>query len=179
MNKNNLLTLLQNYEPFFEKEKIFKKEMIHFIENNKDFCTKNNTKGHITGSAWVIDNTQKNALLIHHKKLNKWLQMGGHIENQDITIFDTALREAKEESGITNFIIKEEIFDIDIHTIPQKNEVPEHLHYDIRILLICNETNFEHLQKEEINAIQWFSIEDLLQSENESIQRMAQKIDNV
>ena len=89
----------------------------------------------MTGSAWIVDESRKYVLLTHHAKLNRWLQPGGHADG-DENIFNVGLREAMEETGIPSFkYIPVGLFDIDIHPIPARGDVPEHDHYDIRILL--------------------------------------------
>ncbi len=40
--------------------------------------------GHFTASAFLLNHDQTKFLLMHHKKLNKWLQLGGHCESDDI-----------------------------------------------------------------------------------------------
>ncbi|MEP6963752.1 MAG: NUDIX hydrolase, partial [Acidobacteriota bacterium] len=71
-----------------------------------------------------------------HKRLNRWLQMGGHIEPGDRTLLDAALREAREESGLEGVRpLSAAIFDLDVHAIPARKDEPEHFHYDVRFLL--------------------------------------------
>lgn len=91
----------------------------------------------MTGSAWLLNPDGTKVLLTHHKKLNRWLQFGGHSDGESNT-WNVALREVTEESGIQNIqFVSSDIFDVDIHTIPEnskKNE-PEHKHYDIRFFI--------------------------------------------
>ncbi|MDZ7646212.1 MAG: NUDIX hydrolase [Cytophagales bacterium] len=91
--------------------------------------------GHITGSAWIVDPSNTQALLVHHAKLNKWVQPGGHADG-DENILQVALREAEEETGLKNFkVLSDPPFDVDIHLIPERADFPEHFHFDIRYLL--------------------------------------------
>ena len=90
--------------------------------------------GHITGSAWVVDPAGSRLLLTHHRKLGKWLQLGGHSDGEPDTLA-VALREAREESGLRVRPISNAVLDIDIHTIPALKGEPAHLHYDVRFAL--------------------------------------------
>ena len=135
--------------------------MIDFIEHNPDCFERTNLEGHVNGSAWVLSPDEQKVLLTHHKKLNRWLQLGGHSDG-DPNTWNVALREATEESGIQGieFVIKE-IFDIDIHTIPEnpkKNE-PEHKHYDVRFLLKAPTEDF--IVSEESNSLKWVDKKEL------------------
>lgn len=77
--------------------------------------------GHFTASGIVLNKNKTHILLTHHKFLDKWIQLGGHIDKLDNTVYGAALRECREESGIDNIeLISNNIFDIDIHNIPKK-----------------------------------------------------------
>lgn len=91
--------------------------------------------GHITGSAWILNAVGTHTLLTHHRKLDLWLQLGGHADG-DPDVRRVALREAREESGLDRFeFVSSAIFDLDIHRIPARKQEPEHWHYDVRFLL--------------------------------------------
>lgn len=172
-----LLSALKAYKTNDVKEQGMLKQMINFIEQNTDCFERSNQAGHITGSAWLLSPDEKKVLLTHHKKLNRWLQVGGHSDGQNNT-WDVALREATEESGIQNisFLIQD-IFDIDVHAIPEnkkKNE-PEHLHYDVRFLLKAPSEDF--IISEESNDLKWVSAQQLLSMDgiSPSLLRMLQK----
>lgn len=76
-------------------------------------------------------------LLVFHRKLDRWLQPGGHVEDGDPSVFDTALREAREETGLADFSapLGAAILDLDVHAIPAFDADPAHFHYDVRFLL--------------------------------------------
>jgi 8-oxo-dGTP pyrophosphatase MutT (NUDIX family) len=114
--------------------------------------------------------------MVHHAKLNKWLQPGGHADG-DENIVQVALREAREETGLNTFtVIQNGIFDIDIHPIPQRQSMPEHDHYDVRFLLEANDDE-PLIRSEESHEVVWISIDDLYQitAGNASIVRMMNK----
>lgn len=135
MHRNQILTLLKNYHPCESEEIAYKKAILKFIEQNKDCFERSNKKGHITASAWLLNEDKSKALLTHHAKLNKWMQLGGHCDG-DADVLAVAIKEAQEESGIDEIKpIMNEIFDVDVHLIPSNAKDEAHYHYDIRFLL--------------------------------------------
>jgi 8-oxo-dGTP pyrophosphatase MutT (NUDIX family) len=134
--------------------------------------------GHLTVSAWITDAENEFVLLVHHKKLNKWLQPGGHIDDDDSSFVDAALREASEETGLEDLELAQDhgnaIFDLDVHHIPARADEPAHFQYDIRFRFVAQRAALT-LNHEECHAIQWFKrseieIDAMIDS---SVRRMA------
>lgn len=116
--------------------------------------------GHITGSAFIINQTRDKVLLTHHAKLDIWIQLGGHCDGIKDPFF-TAWREAYEESGLTLITpISQDIFDIDIHQIPQKGTIPAHLHYDLRYLFEADDDAKLTISSES-HDLRWVSLSKL------------------
>ena len=91
--------------------------------------------GHITGSAFVVDAATGRVLLHHHRRLGRWLQLGGHDEGEHDPLA-TALREGREESGLIDLTpLSPAILDVDLHEIPAGRSEPAHLHHDVRYAL--------------------------------------------
>jgi 8-oxo-dGTP pyrophosphatase MutT (NUDIX family) len=132
--------------------------------------------GHVTGSAWIVDTSFTQVLLTHHAKLNRWLQPGGHADG-DEDIFAVAQREAQEETGIVVFDTPfNGIFDIDIHTIPARDEFPAHQHYDVRFLFVAD-FHAPLIITSESNDLQWFPLASLENiTDNNSLLRMRNKV---
>ena len=151
-------------------------KMLNFFDNHDGCFEKDNLPGHFTGSAWVISPDKNKILMTHHKKLNMWLQLGGHADGEK-DLKSVALKEAKEESGFNNFsILSEEIFDLDIHKIEPMNEEPEHLHYDVRFLLEADPNEQDIIISEESHDVKWIHLDDVLEyNSEESISRMVEK----
>lgn len=152
-------------------------QTLAFVKSTKYCFENNNLPGHITGSAFILNKNENEALFTHHKKLNKWLQLGGHSDgNPDI--YHTVLREAKEESGILSFHFKQKmIFDVDIHEIPASKKIEKHLHFDLRFLLIAESSNL--IKSEESIDLKWIPLNEVNKFTNEkSIQRMVNKVIN-
>jgi len=91
--------------------------------------------GHVTGSAWLVDDSGEHVLLTHHRKLNAWLQLGGHSDGDPDTAA-VAQREAEEESGLAAELLSRAILDIDVHEIPARKADPAHFHFDVRFVLV-------------------------------------------
>ena len=155
-----LLKALQDYQNRFPEETQTVQKMCSFIKDNPDCFDRSLKSGHITGSAWVLSPDKSKALLTHHKKLNHWYQLGGHSDGDGDTR-RVALREATEESGIKGLsLMMPDIFDIDVHLIPENpaKKEPAHYHYDVRFLVQA--PCLEYAISEESNDLRWFSKED-------------------
>ena len=90
--------------------------------------------GHFTVSLFVLSLETRRVLLIHHTKLERWLQPGGHVEPGDRSIVDAGRRELLEETGVAVEARDCKPMGIDIHEIPAFRDEPAHLHFDCRFL---------------------------------------------
>lgn len=159
----------------FNAELDFREPMIELLSFTNCF-ERSLLHGHFTASAWVVDKDFKSALLTHHAKLDRWLQLGGHADGiEDLRV--VAQKELEEESGLSNTkFYSNKIFDIDIHTIPERKGVPKHDHYDVRFLFV-GDPREEIRKNHESMEIAWKSMEDIpaLCNGNDSILRMIKK----
>ena len=174
MERLQLIQALKFYITPYAEESTYIKSFLELLES-KDAYLRTNLPGHMTGSVWIVNSTKQKTLLVHHVNLKKWVQPGGHADG-DENILRVALREAEEETGIKKFKITPSIFDIDIHTIPARNNFQEHLHYDIRFLIEADEHD-PIIVSEESHDVKWFAIGDLENYTTErSVLRMKEKI---
>lgn len=104
-------------------------------EGGEDPFARARLAGHFTGSAWLVSADGRRVLLTHHRKLDRWLQLGGHADG-DRDLAAVALREAEEESGLPGLRLESQApFDLDRHWIPERGQVPGHWHYDARYVV--------------------------------------------
>lgn len=130
--------------------------------------------GHVTGSAWLVDESGMDVLLTHHRKLDRWLQLGGHSDG-DPSTRRVARREAEEESGLSVAAIIDEPFDIDIHEIPARKNDPAHFHFDIRYALVSTSGRAYRVSHES-NDLAWVPVDQVERYTTEtSVLRMARK----
>ncbi|HRF54817.1 MAG TPA: NUDIX hydrolase [Aquimonas sp.] len=129
--------------------------------------------GHFTGSAWLVSADGARVLLMHHRKLDRWLQPGGHADG-DADLAAVALREAEEETGLRDLHVESGIFDIDAHRIPARGDVPEHTHYDVRYVIRTYSSEVPQGNEESL-ALAWVDIAALRDDPviDPSIRRMA------
>ena len=179
MHRNKLLTLLKNHHPTDPQEILFTEQITDFVNENPDCFERILLVGHVTGSAWVIDKSRQFTLLTHHRKLDKWFQTGGHCDG-DADVLNVALNEAHEETGLTDIqIINPNIFDIDIHQIPERKGVPAHLHYDVRFLFEADKNEPLSISSESTD-LAWIALLEVANlDDSESIMRMVNKMNKI
>ena len=176
--RENLCNELLNYARLHPEQADCARRVIHFVANTPDCFSRSHASGHITGSAWLLSPDGSMALLTLHRKLGKWLQLGGHADG-DADILRVAMREAQEESGISGIVpVSAHIFDVDIHRIPARPQANEgaHWHYDVRYLLRAPHERF--CISHESCALRWFTHTELLSPSfpvDESVRRLAKK----
>ncbi len=132
--RRSLIAELADYSVRHPDESILAERISGFVERRADAFLRSCLEGHITGSAFILDPGRSRLLFVHHVKLGKWLQPGGHCEEGE-TAHEAASREAFEETGLAVMRFQGlGVFDIDIHAIPARPGERDHLHYDIRYL---------------------------------------------
>lgn len=131
--------------------------------------------GHFTASCWLVDMAGQRVLLTHHRKLDRWLQLGGHADGER-DLREVALKEAEEESGLSGLRIEGPLFDLDRHWIPEHKGVPGHWHYDARYIVRAS-AGEDYVVSDESHALAWRDIAEVADDPamDESLRRMARK----
>ena len=148
---------------------------IDFLNSHPSVFERTHPPGHFTGSAWLVSADGTRVLLMHHRKLDRWLQPGGHADG-DTDLTRVALREAQEETGVIDLRVEGGIFDIDRHRIPARANEPEHWHYDVRYVVHAGGDD-RFVINEESRALAWRSVTDVVADDSfdASLRRMARK----
>jgi 8-oxo-dGTP pyrophosphatase MutT (NUDIX family) len=150
-------------------------DTIRFVEAHEDCLLRSCGPGHLTGSAWIVSPDRRRVLLTHHRKLDKWLQLGGHADG-DPDLPAVARREAQEESGLVHVRpLGTAIFDLDVHWIPPRKADPGHNHYDLRFAFEAEPTEPLRISHES-RDLAWVALDRVAElNPEESIARMVRK----
>ncbi len=180
MHRRPLLKMLRRYTEKNPDEADVAIRIERLVTSRADCFERTCRPGHITGSAWVLSHDRRRCLLVHHAKLNRWLQPGGHADGQ-ANVAEVARREAQEETGLIDLELIAEPLDIDVHLIPPRldrdgNQIEDaHEHHDIRFLFVAAPGQ-NLVISDESHEVRWFSHEEVLEvTDEESVLRMLHK----
>lgn len=141
---------------------------------------------HFTATAFIVDSA-KRTLLLHHKRLGRWMPPGGHID-ADETPQDAAKRECKEETGLDVEILGEtqpDLFAQDpdegcmlkkpfamlLENIPASEERGEGAHQHMDFLFLArpiDETQIPVLAEAEGREMRWFTRDEIASLDQET-----------
>lgn len=184
MSRRPLLDMLARYREAFPHEADVADRIVALVEEHIDCFDRTCRPGHVTAAAWILSADRRRVLLTHHRKLNRWLQLGGHTDGQ-WQVEEAALREAREESGLRHFeFVRIEgallPFDLDVHTIPARYDAAgglvedAHEHHDIRFLLVAADDAIEI--SDESHDLRWCTPAEVRElTDDESVLRMLRK----
>ncbi|MCB9386547.1 MAG: NUDIX hydrolase [Microthrixaceae bacterium] len=128
-------------------------------DHGETLADRTTSVGHLTGSALVLDSTAQRTLLMLHTKLDRWLQPGGHADG-DHELAGVALKEATEETGIVGLRVRVPAVDIDIHSVDHGDDLGEHLHLDLRFVVVAPDDAVEQ-GNHESQELRWVTPEEL------------------
>ena len=151
-----LLAQLRSYEPFDELEDCHRRAMVKLLTDSLDpFSRMCFQPGHFTASCYIVDG--RGRLLLHyHRRLQRWLQMGGHVDGQEMPEA-AALREGREESGLPD-LVASSMIDLDVHAIPAGKGEPDHNHFDVRFVARTNRPEAIAFDPAESSDLAWVTL---------------------
>jgi 8-oxo-dGTP pyrophosphatase MutT (NUDIX family) len=183
VHRSLLLQLLDGYQLEYPGELECVERIRELVGTNPSCFERTCMPGHITASAWIVSHDHTQYLLTHHRKLDRWLQLGGHADGETDAL-GVALREAREESGMADFDVLHAAgagipLDVDVHMIPARPGEPAHEHHDIRFLLVAGRGQRLEIS-DESNDLRWFSRSEVAEIRSEeSLWRLREKAERV
>jgi hypothetical protein len=117
MTRQQLTDAIEKYRPYNEQEEMDQPLILNWIKNEKDAFLRENKIAHITASAWVVNKDRSKVLMVYHNIYHSWSWLGGHADGET-DLLSVAIREVKEEAGISNvYPVSEEIFSLESLTV--------------------------------------------------------------
>jgi 8-oxo-dGTP pyrophosphatase MutT (NUDIX family) len=135
-----------------------RRRILEWAARHSDALERSCLEGHLTASALVVDAPARRIVLLHHAKLRRWLQPGGHADGEG-NLAAGALREATEETGIEGLRVAVPAVDLDVHLVSPPVEGP-HLHLDVRYLVVAP-PGAELRGNHESTDLRWVDPDDL------------------
>ena len=158
---------LSRFVPVNEQEQRDKEQIQRWLDSGTDIYTRQNNTAHLTASSWVVSPDRKQVLMVYHNLFHSWSWMGGHADGER-NLSAVALREAKEESGLTELkplsdeILSLEILTVDGH-VKRGSYVSSHLHLNVTYLFQANPADPLRIKPDENAGVCWFPVEELPQ----------------
>ncbi|MDX6465095.1 MAG: hypothetical protein QOI27_135 [Gaiellaceae bacterium] len=170
MTRDDLRSLLEGHVPADAKETADRSAMLAFLAALPAPFSAEQRKAHFTASALVVDADRTRTCLVLHRKLGLWLQPGGHVEPADESVGLAALREVREETGLETRLETVQPVHLDIHEIPDRPDMPAHLHLDVRFLSVADAE--ELTLSDESTDVRWWPLDEAARAGDESLSRL-------
>lgn len=150
--------------------------MLELLDDASDpFGRDSYAPGHFTAGAIAV--ADGHLLLIHHRRLDIWIEPGGHIDSEDGTPQDAAAREMTEETGVVGRLVSPQVFDVDAHAIPAAAGEPPHRHFNLSYLFAAERGRLR--VAEEVRDARWVPLADVATlSADPAILRVVAKLED-
>jgi len=167
--------ILLDHQPVDDLEVGYLASMLALLETSETpFSRHQFDPGHFTASGFVVSPDRSFLLLVHHTKLDKWLQPGGHVEPDDADLEGAARREVLEETGLGD-LESIGLLDLDVHRFPQRDDGPAHDHLDVRFGFVATSSNAS--AGDGTAEVEWFALEEIAAwLDRPSLSRPARKL---
>nr|WP_254450910.1 NUDIX domain-containing protein [Aeromicrobium stalagmiti] len=137
------------------------------LEAHVDAMSRDCHPDHLTASVIIVADDRTRVLLTLHKRIRRWLQTGGHCEPGDASLVDAALREGREESGLTSLSIDPEPVLLSLHEVPGCGPVRPSHHLDVQFVGVAADDSI--IISDESDDLAWFAIDDLPADTDQSV----------
>jgi len=165
--------VLDAWTPPDPAQAILAQEYLAHLRSYPLAMSRDNAPGHLTGSALVVDEDRTRTLLTLHPRVGRWLQLGGHCEPADLSLRGTALREAREESGIDGVTISDEPLRLDRHALTCSGGPT--VHWDVQYLAVVGRDARESISAES-DDLRWFPLDALAAGVDDSVRALVDAV---
>lgn len=155
---------IKSFSPLCLQEEKDKELFLEFIVNNESCLLRDNEAGHITVSAWIVNENRDKVLFCYHNIYDSWSWVGGHADGEE-NLLSVALKEAREETGVTAKPVSDMIFSLEILPVAEHfrkgKRVSAHTHYNVTFLVEADENAVLSENLEENSGVMWIKKEDI------------------
>lgn len=170
---------LQSFSPSCEQESEDLRMMLTYAEKFDDILFRSNEIAHFTASSWIVNTRHTHILMIYHNIYDSWAWTGGHADGES-DLLSVALREAQEETGITDLHpMMKDIFSVEILTVAghvkRGKYVVPHLHLNATFMFEASDDHQLQHKPDENSGAAWFPMEDVVSASSEPEMRKIYK----
>lgn len=173
---------LSAFVPCCEQEEHDREVICNYLADNPNAFSRSDQIAHMTASAWIVNQNRTKVLMVYHRIYNSWSWTGGHADGET-DLLAVALREAREETGITEVRpVSEAIYSLEVLTVDGHEKkgsyVPSHLHLNVTYLLEADDSQELTVCEAENTAVAWFTLEEALKASSEPwfVERIYRKL---
>jgi 8-oxo-dGTP pyrophosphatase MutT (NUDIX family) len=168
--RESAIAALTDWHPPNAAQDAVREAMLAFVLARADACRRECVPGHVTASTLVLDATGSRVLLTLHPRLHRWVQLGGHCEEDDADIAAAALREGVEESGISRLTVDPELVAVHVHPITCSLGVPTR-HLDMQFLSYAP-AGAPIVRSDESVDLRWWPIDGLPDNSDQALAQL-------
>ncbi|QLL08550.1 NUDIX hydrolase [Mycobacterium vicinigordonae] len=157
--RESVIGLLTEWEAADGAQDALRQAVLGFVLAREDACQRACEPGHITASTLVLDDRGERVLLTLHPRLRRWVQLGGHCEDEDTDILAAALREATEESGIIDLRLDPNLVAVHVHALTCSLGMPTR-HLDLQFVAHAP-AGARIVLSDESDDLKWWPVDEL------------------
>jgi 8-oxo-dGTP pyrophosphatase MutT (NUDIX family) len=157
--RDSAIALLTGWRAPDAAQESLRHAVLAFVHARPDACSRGCVPGHVTASTLVLDHTGRQVLLTLHRRLGRWVQLGGHCDDDDADVLAAALREATEESGIDGLRVDPGLAAVHVHPVTCSLGVPTR-HLDLQFVAHAT-AGARITMSDESQDLRWWPVDGL------------------